>query len=185
MHMVQTLVSQIWIWETRIYVNVVFPINLNRAPSSLTISFTKRHAHLVITFAIFTLGDIAHWTKIAGVLRPFNRRRRKAAAAAMGKREGGWSRERGREDSLRRPQLKRGPATERVQLPTGNGIPLFPGTMIRYVAVWITHNITPAGLVRGGCIRRESVGRGWVGSGWARTPRNMKFKNPQIEGGCI
>lgn len=94
-----------------------------------------------------------------------------------------WSRERGREDSLRRPQLKRGPATERVQLPTGNGIPLFPGTMIRYVAVWITHNITPAGLVRGGCIRRESVEG--VGSGWVRTPRNMKFKNPQIEGGCM
>lgn len=45
------------------------------------------------------------------------------------------SRERGREDLLRRPQLKRGLDRERVQLPTGNGIPLFPGTMIRYVAV--------------------------------------------------
>lgn len=95
-----------------------------------------------------------------------------------------WSRERGRKDSLRRPQLKRGPATERVQLPTGNGIPLFPGTMIRYVAVWITHNITPAGLVHGGCIRRESIGRGRFRVS-AHSPRNMKFKNPQIEGGCM
>lgn len=93
-----------------------------------------------------------------------------------------WSREREREDSLRRPQLKRGPATERVQLPTGNGIPLFPGTMIRYVAVWITHNITPTGLVCGGCIRRESIGKDRFS---VSTPWNMKFKNPQIEGRCM
>ena len=95
---------------------------------------------------------------------------------------GRWSREREREDSLRRPQLKRGPATERVQLPTGNGIPLFPGTMIRYVAVWITHNITPAGLVCGDCIRHESIGKGRFS---VSTPWNMKFKNPQIEERCM
>lgn len=42
--------------------------------------------------------------------------------------------------AARAPRLASSAATktqprQRVQLPTGNGIPLFPGTMIRYVAV--------------------------------------------------
>lgn len=137
----------------------MFKINLNALyPSFLMISFTKQRDHAVITFAISRIHARRQST--------LNKDRRGPSSFQSSSEEGGeweawgrWSRERGREDSLRRPQLKRGPATERVQLPTGNGIPLFPGTMIRYVAVWITHNITPAGLVRGGCIRRESVGR--------------------------
>lgn len=66
---------------------------------------------------------------------------------------------------------------QRVQLPTGNGIPLFPGTMIRYVAVWTTHNIAPArdpeSHIRSGRVRQKRTRIRYVHALW-----NIKFKNP-------
>ena len=53
-----------------------------------------------------------------------------------------WRRWKGGEsEGLASPTATKTRPRQRVQLPTGNGIPLFPGTMIRYVAVWTAHNI--------------------------------------------